>query len=88
MGGPRVGKALAVAAGVAVPRAGIVVELASRTAASGLPMDLLEWCPLPLSVIPGRHPRNGEGALHCDAMCHSPCGLWRRYPPIWLRCTR
>lgn len=51
-----VGKALALAAGVAAPWAGMVVDLVPRIAASGLAMDSPELGSLPLSGIPGRQP--------------------------------
>lgn len=59
----------------------VIEAVAVAILAGGLLADPQDLRPLPLSGIPGWHPRTGESEFYASAPCFRPLRPGRRYPP-------
>lgn len=75
-----VGKALVVMVEQGADSAQAVACCANAIAEARLLRDPQELRPLPLSGIPGWHPRNADEVFHRDAACYQPLREGRCYP--------
>ncbi|MET0330538.1 MAG: DUF3025 domain-containing protein [Dyella sp.] len=78
-----VGKALVFTLGPASSRQTLLDACARGIAAAQSLRDPQELRPLPLSGIPGWHPRDGDEDFYRHGECFQPLRAGRRYPTAW-----